>query len=702
MRKSRFLLSALATFILAGMSQAQVVHVNFRDALVRYDTASGDFTFSDRKAPDGVFARAKLTLPADCGEVKSWNRCTCSACETGRVVFAKGRLEIACGYEGIAVRAPRGSRIAGEILAGASDPEAVFAVRADAPPEGLASASGGAVPEGADAVFDRRSDSLCRVGDAELAFDPVTRRFSFSGGERLTLSVEPNFLATRYRIAYRPINPNCIFKTPPVGWMTWYAVKFGASDDVVMRNARGFMENFRGYTDEKPVMWVDWEWCHDRFRGQGEDGEDVITPRKSVYPRGLKPVADDLNALGFTPALWVSVVNDIRTNALWKAHNEWILGESLTWCGYLWGDPTAPGFCEEYVPTLFRLYESWGYKAFKWDTLPASIGMFGEMHDRLKDPTVSPEDVYRRMIAAGRRAVGPDCYLESCSGENDRPILGAIDFFDAGRIGGDIFKWSEFLNSGVNRLLNYYPLHSTAFWADADNLVLRAEFSTLAQARTRATVYALAGVPITMGDEIAALDAPRIDILRRVMPVVPMHPASMVRNRCPGGLMESTADFARDFGSWRLKAWSNFTTNETLSAKFAAPGCAVWDYWQDRLVSANAQAPVDVTVGPGDTALWRVTPLSKSGPTLLSVSRHVTQGGYELEGLVVGANGAKGTVKCPGGETVRVTFLLPEGAEVESASHPYDQEDRLLRLKVTSQMRATVSFSFRCRSRREP
>lgn len=688
---------ALLAVFAVSVARAQVVHANFRDGLVRFDTETSELTFSDVKAPEGVFAKAKVVLPPDCGAFRRWNRLTRSACETGRVDYAAGHLDLVCDYQGFAVRGPKGMRIEGEILAGRPDSEAVFAVCADRSTEGLASVSGAAVPEGADAVFDRRSDVLFRVDGARLSSRGANHHFAFAAGETLRLSVEPNFLAGRYRIAYRPINPNCIFKTPPVGWMTWYAVKFGASDEVVMRNARGFMDNFRGYTDEKPVMWVDWEWFHDRFHGKGEDNQDMITPRTSVYPRGMKPVADDLSRMGFTPALWVSVINDVRTNALLKARQEWILGESSTWCGYLWGDPTAPGFCEEYVPSLFKLYMSWGYKAFKWDCLPAAIGKFGDFHDRFKDPSVGPEEAFRRMIAAGRRTVGPDCYLESCSGENDRPILGAIDLFDAGRIGGDIFKWSEFLNSGVNRLLNYYPLHSTVFWADADNLVLREEFSTLAQARTRASVYALAGVPITMGDEIAALDAPRLDILRRVMPVVPMHPASLARSRCPGGLMESTVDIARDFGSWRLKAWSNFTTNKTISAVFSAKGCVVWDFWQDRLLSDGSVVDVRLDVSAGDTTLVRVTPLEVDRPTLVSVSRHVTQGGYEIADLEVGRDGAQGTVKCPGGEVVKVTFLLPEGVKVETATHPYDIDGRLLRLKVSTSAKQLVPFSFRLR-----
>ena len=689
----------------AAVAQGEVFHVSFRDSLVRYDAASGELAFSDVKAPGGTFATAKLSLPAGAGAFKSWHLAKLDACETGTVVFAEGslgretRVTLACGYGGISVV---GARVEGLVLAGAPDAEAVFAVAADTPPEGLVSASGGAVPDAADAVFDRRTDTLYRVRGGRLAFDGASGRFSFAGADGVSLSVEPRTLATRYRIAYRPVNPDCVFRTPPVGWMTWYAVKFKASDEVVMRNARGFMEHFRGYTDERPVMWVDWEWSHDRFRGHGEDGEDVMTPRASVYPRGLKPVAEDLEKLGFTPALWVALVSDIRTNALWAAHREWMLGEAMAWCGPLWGDPTAPGFCEEYVPSLFRLYQDWGYKAFKWDCLPAALDMFTALHDRFKDPSVGPEEAFRRMIAAGRKAVGPNCYLESCSGESDRAILGAVDLFDSGRVGGDIFKWHEFLRRGVNKILRYYPLHSTAFWADADNLVMREEFSTLAQARTRATVYALAGVPVTLGDEIESLDAARIDVLKRVMPVVPMHPASLRDNRCDGGLMESTAHFARPFGTWRLKAWSNFTTNETRTASFDDRGCAVWDFWNDRLLSDGTAGTLPLSVAPGDTALWRVTPVAKDAPTLVSVSRHVTQGGYEIAALSSDAAGARGTVKCPGGETVKVTFLLPAGAKVASASHPYALDGRVLRLEVGSAVRADVPFSFALAAGREP
>ncbi len=318
---------------------------------------------------------------------------------------------------------------------------------------------------------------------------------------------------------------------------------------------------------------------------------------------------------------------------------------------------------------------------------------------QMKDPSLTPRETFRRFVAAGRRAIGPDTYLESCSGEwGDKVNLLAIDLFDAGRIGGDIFKWPVFVEHGVRRILSYYPFHNTVFWADADNLVLREEYSNRAQARTRVSIYALAGVPITLGDEIAALDDARIEMLRKAMPVVAVRPASLSRGELRDKLLRSRVEFARPFGSWQVRAFSNMTTNETLSATLDAPGCAVWDFWRDELLADPSENDGSLTleVPPADTRLVRVTPVAKTGPTLVSVSRHVTQGGYEFRDYAADERGAKGLVRCPGrGDPVTVTFLLPKDCTVASASHPFAATGRLVRLRLSASAKEDVRFELR-------
>ena len=393
------------------------------------------------------------------------------------------------------------------------------------------------------------------------------------------------------------------FAFPPVGWMTWYAVRFGGNEEIVLRNARAFKEKFGDVLTEKPILWVDWEWDHARFRPKDSDeGEDVLTPRASAYPRGLAPLAADLKALGFVPGLWVSCICDVRTNALLAARPEWLLPRTETWCGGVWGDPTAPGFCEEYIPRLFAAYRSWGYEAFKWDTLPHALLVLAKQQSRQADPRVQPREAIRRMVSAGRRAAGP-AYLLSCSGETDAAVEACPDLFDAARIGADVWQWDDFVREGVDRFLKYAALQKSGFRCDMDNLVLREPYSTLAQARTRVILHALFGVPMTLGDEIADLDDARIELLRRMLPTFNVRPLSVGR-RVHGEIFRTRVDFVRPEGSWTLEAFTNFETNRTLRATFSCPGRVVSDFWSGRRFSAESGI-ISLEIPACDTVLLK-------------------------------------------------------------------------------------------------
>ena len=393
------------------------------------------------------------------------------------------------------------------------------------------------------------------------------------------------------------------FKAPPVGWMTWYALWFDTTEAKVLRNAKDFMAAFGDVLAEKPVFWIDWEWFHPKlWPGGSIEGEDSLTPRTKIYPRGLAPIADDLKAMGYVPGLWVSVVSDVRTNSLWSSHPEWLLPRSNEWCGPVWGDPTAPGFCEAYVPELFRIYKSWGYEAFKWDTLPHAITVFDKSKGSMKTPFFSSREVVRKMVAAGRKAVG-EAYLLSCSGETDEAVEACPDLFSAARIGADVSHWHEFVKEGVDRFLKYSYLHGETLWCDMDNLVLREPYSNLAQARTRITLYSLFGVPLTLGDEVASLDRPRIEMLRKVLPTFNVRPKK-VGLRVPGEVFRTQVDFVRRDSRWTLHAFTNFETNKTLSASFRCGSAKVTDFWTGKELRPH-DGVLEFSIDPCDTVCVR-------------------------------------------------------------------------------------------------
>lgn len=484
-------------------------------------------------------------------------------------------------------------------------------------------------------------------------------------------------------------------KAPPVGWMTWYAVKFDASERTILENAKAFRKAFGGYTDEKPVLWVDWEWFHRRYNSKGEDGEDAFTPHAASYPRGLKALADDLKGLGFTPALWVSPQVDVRTNALFAAHPDWILGSHPFWGGHVFADPTAPRFYEDYLKPAFDLYRSWGYEMFKWDCMPNTWLVYEKERAHFAARGLTPESAFRKLLEDGRRAVGDGTYLLYCHASKpyDAAFLPNRRLFDAVRIGDDVFDWEAFCRHVVKAYLDFRP-YAADVLPDLDNLVLREEFNTLEQAQTRVTVYALTGVPITLGDRIDALDVPRLAMLRQAMPVVPTHPGSPDAALNEENVLSLTAPFARTWGRWQVRSWSNLSTAATARVSFEVPtGQVLWDVWNRELLAPDG-GKLDFELKPCASRVVRVTPLEKDGPTLVGTSRHLTQGGYELKDFAADAQGARGMVRCPGGETVTLAFLLPEGTSVLKASHPSDLKGRLLRLNVDSPARADIPFSF--------
>ena len=78
--------------------------------------------------------------------------------------------------------------------------------------------------------------------DKALVVDGVfNKRFEFNNNKKLyeicteikdsvRISIAENVYANKFDISYKPINKNSTFKNPPVGWMTWYAVKFDAGE----------------------------------------------------------------------------------------------------------------------------------------------------------------------------------------------------------------------------------------------------------------------------------------------------------------------------------------------------------------------------------------------------------------------------------------------------------------------------------------
>ena len=551
----------------------------------------------------------------------------------------------------------------------------------------LHTACGPAVSPEDDALFDVKRDALLRwstAGNMSVKFDWSKKCYSFrhvnglDHGKDFSFAVRRNYCAEKFNIPYAPMSEKHQFQTPPVGWMTWYALNFSCCRDKVLDNAEKFMRTFGKYND-KPVIWVDWEWCHKCFDGQGEPGADIFNPRQSAYPDGLAEISAKIRSLGAVPALWIGATNEGVINDMLKAHPEWILGQKAIWCGQYWVDLSNPEVLDKYIRKIFEQILDWGFEVVKWDCLPATLEMLSLFHSNQYDTALSPHQALRNAVKTARSVLGDGRYLLSCSGSSWRDTAFAVDLFDAARIGGDIFTWQEFQDQAVNQVLQYYFLHNQVYYADADNLVLRKEFNDLRQVRSRVSFYGLAGLPVTLGDEMDELDKERVDMLKKIMPTSSMHASEFEIKQRDNRYQVVNAAVARPFGCWNVAGVTNFGEEKSnfrirLGADLMldpAKRYALYDFWQDEYLGVSSSS-FELEIDSCDTRVIRVVPLEERDLQLLSSNRHILQGAVELEELIYDANCVRGCVRCPEKEEVVLTFLVREGVTDVKSSFPVD------------------------------
>ncbi len=542
---------------------------------------------------------------------------------------------------------------------------------------GLSPASGPFVGLKDNALFDRFSDSvlefvsLCHV---EYAWERSCFAFTMPLHGGIVFKIHEKWMEDHFHTPFKAISKTHGFSTPPVGWMTWYSVKFDACEETVLRNARQLKELFWKYSD-KLVVWIDWEWCHADLTGNGLDGVDVFHPRKDAYPHGLKPVAEAIRELGLEPAVWTAAGNETRLNHLLKKHPDWVLGKFKTWCGHWWVDSSHPEVAAKYIPAVFRQLHVWGFRIIKWDAFTVGWIAADALKAKRHNPSIPFWTGMRRMIESARKTVGDDTYLMLCLPCTEQELSCGMGIFNATRIGGDVFAWDSFVSQVIDRLHAFYPYHNTALYTDGDNLVLRDEYNTTEQARSRVSICGLAGLPVTIGDAFSALQPERIDMLRRIVPVVNMHPRDLLPIEPDKDIFIIRSCFARSFGYWLVAGVTNLNPEKkkfqlSLQKDFELTNgkYAVWDFWREKFMGI-VSGDITLELNPCDTAVLRFTPV-KDIPVVISSSRHITQGGYELEGVEWKNQTLAGRVKCIGGEELRLAILVPDEVEYESGEAP--------------------------------
>lgn len=536
-------------------------------------------------------------------------------------------------------------------------------------------------------LFDRITDcalSLDGMKKISIDYDWNIEKYTFNAvsgttpaTKKLKLSVINNVLSDRFKVDYAPLNKNRVFRKPPAGWMTWYSVKFDACEEKVLKNAKWMSENLKDYGAE--CVWVDWEWCHKDMTGVRDDGCDCFNPDKERYPNGLKYVSDKIKEMGLTPALWIGFTNDCSENEYMKEHPEIVLTDHKCWAGRYFFDFSHPEYLDGFLPKALANVSEWGYDAVKYDTLPLALIWHEVYHDRMYDSSLTTKEAYRQMIKKTRSVLGEDVYMLSCSAISDMEVLWAADMFDSARVGGDIFKWEEFLKQGVAHTMRYYPLHNNLFYPDSDNVVMREEFNTEKQAASRIYFVSMLGLPMTFGDEFDALDEKRIEFIKECLPVLEIHPMDINRADMPEDILKINMSVCKKWESYNVVNVFNMlsekkTTKVDIVDELGLENdeYIVYNYTDDKLECVTNDS-FSLGLDACESKIFRVTK-KLSRPQIISTSRHISQGAAEINDMMWDSNLCELTIDAQliKDTPYTVTVFVPDGYTVSDKLEKVD------------------------------
>lgn len=494
-------------------------------------------------------------------------------------------------------------------------------------------------------LFDRKTDSALSVVGGKsfrIKYDWEEKQFGYTiltgikAGEHLIdISCVYNIMSNQYGIDYNPINKSGIFKKAPSGWMTWYSVTFDACEEAVIKNTKWQNENLKDYGAD--TIWVDWEWIHKDYTGTRDDGTNTFVPDPQKYPNGLGFVAEKIKEYGFTPALWIGFTNDPAENEESIKNPEIVLEKNTNWCGTYFYDFSHPKYLNEFLPKAVKTVRDWGYEALKYDTICDGIEKHELNHMKMYNPEMTTKEAFHNMVKRVRELAGEDVYLLAC-GPSDAGILWASDIFDAARIGADIFEWNEFIAQFVCPIMRYYPLHNIVLYNDPDNVILSEKYNTYNQAATRIYLVSTLGLPMTFGDVFEDLPKDRIDLIKRCLPVMDIHPMGIQNSVTDKRSLTVNLSIEKPYESYNVLNIVNLEKEKKVQ-EIRLSGDLYLDEGEYHLYDYTK----DEYLGCVDTRFFveldscesRIVAVRKAKdcPQILSTSRHVTQGAAEIEDM---------------------------------------------------------------------
>jgi alpha-galactosidase len=313
------------------------------------------------------------------------------------------------------------------------------------------------------------------------------------------------------------------FKSPPMGWCSWYCFGPGVTVKDIQRN----LEWIAVHAPQLRYIQIDdgyQPWMGDWLETGKSFGGDIKTVLRSIRDRG------------FEPAIWVAPFVASPESKLFREHPNWFVKDAegmplrsdrVGFGGWRLGpwyalDGTHPE-AQKFLEQTFRVMrQQWGCSYFKLDA-----NYWGALHQgRFHDPRATRIEAYRRGMQAVLRGAR-DAFILGCN----HPLWPSLGLVDGSRSSMDISRnWRSIRDIGRQNLLRGWQ-NGRFWWNDPDCVLLSPGRVMNNSGQTTGqtglpinevqfhatTVHASGGMLLT-GDDMPTLSPDRIAMLKKLVP----------------------------------------------------------------------------------------------------------------------------------------------------------------------------------------
>jgi len=502
-------------------------------------------------------------------------------------------------------------------------------------------------------------------------------------------------------------------ESSPTGWCSWYQF----FQQVSAVDLRGNLKNWNEIRDDLPIQIFQ---IDDGFETHVGDWFDF----RPTFTDGLSTLAQEINAYGFTPGLWLAPFILERKSNLARRHPDWLLRGMYNQpvnAGFIWNqfttalDLTHPDALTYTEEVIYTAVHDWGYPYLKLDFLYAAA-----LPGNYQDKTQTRAQVLRKGLEHLRAAAGEDAFMLGCG----CPLGSAIGIVNAMRIGADVSeRWRPhyygteiFLHAepdmpsvrnAIQNALTRSPFHRKWWYNDPDCLLLRPTTAlTLAEIRSSAAVIALTDGMLILSDDMKLVPEDRLKIAKSIIP--PIGKAARIwdwfdRSK-PTRLSLKLVNQTDKWNLLSIFNWNDEARDITLHLKDFGldnngSGIIAREFWSGQIYEIIDGHIACKDIPPHGNLIFALREPHLHEPQYLGSDLHISQGkevtdwrwDHERENLSF-------SIARPGITSGEIDLYLPRepiSCEINKSAVPLNSiRDNIYRLKVNVQEQAQIQIRF--------